>query len=151
MTRRVLLTGLLLLGVLGGQVLATSVGVGAGFDPTGIVIISAITELPVLEFLDLRAEVGFATDEIAGLMMVTLGGLGHYAFPPIEPFAGLGVGAALTPPPFSTGFVVEGYGGLRVVPFDPIFLFVQARLVARYIQTGWTIGPIYEAGLQVRF
>ena len=151
MKRQSLWLAFLVLIVVGGTASATSVGVGAGLDPTGIVIVSAVTELPIAEFFDLRAEVGFATDEIEGLMMVTLGGLAHYAFPPVEPFAGLGVGAALTPPPFSTGFVVEGYAGLRVTPFDPIFLFLQARLVARYSSTGWTIGPIYEAGIQVRF
>lgn len=151
MKRRNLWLILLLLAVFGGQAFATSVGLGIGLDPTGLIIASAITELPLVEYLDLRAEVGFATDEIAGLMMATIGILGHYAFPPLEPFVGLGIGAALTPPPFSTGFVAEGYGGLRVTPFEPVFLYLQARLIARYRAPGWTIGPIYEAGMQVRF
>ena len=136
---------------MGFSAYAISVGVGIGFDPTGVTLVNAITETPITEFLDARAEVGIALNQIAGLMLISIDVLGHMPFPPVDPFAGIGIGAALTPPPFSTGLILEAVGGVRIIPAEPLILFAQARLIARYSAAVWTIGPVYEAGVQLRF
>jgi len=41
--------------------------------------------------------------------------------------------------------------GTRVLAFEPIALFLQARFVLRYSGGVWTTGPIFEGGLQIRF
>ena len=75
----------------------------------------------------------------------------HYPVPPIDPFVGLGGGVALTPPPFSTGVVVEGVAGVRAILFEPVALYGQIRYLIRWSGAGITTGPIYEAGVQLRF
>ena len=130
---------------------AVSVGIGIGWDPTGLTLVNALTEMPITDLLDLRAEVGIALDRAVGLMLASGAILAHYPFPPVDPFVGLGVGAALTPPPFSTGLVLEAVAGVRIVPFHPVCLFGQLRYLARWSAAGWTLGPVYEAGLQLRF
>ena len=141
--------GVILLG--GGATTATSIGVGFGLDPTGLLIISAMTETAVTDSLDLRAEAGIATDEVAGLMVATGTLLYHYPIPPVDPFVGIGAGVAMTPPPFSTGVVVEGVAGVRVIPFEPVALYAQIRYLIRWSGAGITTGPIYEVGVQLRF
>jgi hypothetical protein len=137
--------------ILGGAAHATSVGLAAGLDPTGIFLVNALTELPISPDFDLRAEVGFATGDMAGLMLVTGSVLGHHVFERVDPFLGLGVGVALTPPPFSTGLVLEGAAGVRLLPVDAVALFAQVRYLVRWLNDGFTSGPVYEAGLEVRF
>jgi hypothetical protein len=88
---------------------------------------------------------------MAGLMLITGSVLYHQVFPPVDPFVGLGVGVALTPPPFTTGLVIEGAAGLRILPLESVVLFAQVRYLVRWLSGGITSGPIYEAGLEVRF
>ncbi len=130
---------------------ATNVGMTAGFDPTGILLVNALTELPVSPDFDLRAEVGIATGDMAGLMLITGLVLGHRTFGPADPFLGLGAGVALTPPPFTTGLVVEGAAGVRVALFDGLALLAEVRYLVRWLEDGFTSGPVYEAGLEVQF
>lgn len=176
MTRARCIAGVLFILIgLGGAAEATSVGLAVGLDPTGILLLSALTELPVSPNIDLRAHVGIATGDMAGLMLITgtvvahyeLGGhLGkptmavaggqstlfvHPIYPAIDPFLGLGAGVALTPPPFTTGLVLEGVAGVRILPLDLLALFAQARLLVRWLDEGFTAGPVYEAGFEVRF
>jgi len=135
----------------GASSAATTIGIGFGYDPTGLLVVSALTETPINESLDLRAEAGIATDEIAGLMLATGTLLYHFPVPPIDPFAGIGAGVALTPPPFSTGVVIEAVGGVRVMPLEAVSLYAQLRYLVRWSGGGITTGPIYEAGVQLRF
>jgi hypothetical protein len=137
--------------ILGGVAAATSVGGAAGVDPTGIWIFTVLTELPLTTDLDLRAAVGLATGDLAGLMLVTGSVLYHWMMAPVDPFLGLGVGAALTPPPFTTGLVIEGTAGIRVLPVEMLAVFAEVRYLVRWSAEGITSGPIYEAGLEVRF
>jgi len=130
---------------------ATTLGLGVGLDPTGILMFSALTEVAISESFSLQAEAGIATGEVAGLMLATAAILYHAPFPPVDPFVGIGAGAALTPPPFSTGLVAEGIAGVRVAVIDPVSLFVQLRYLVRWSGAGVTAGPIYEAGVQFRF
>ena len=151
MRRSAIVCGVLSVILLGVGASATSIGVGFGLDPTGLLIISALTETAITDSIDLRAEAGIATDEVAGLMVATGTLLYHYPVPPIDPFVGIGGGVALTPPPFSTGVVVEGVAGVRVILFEPLALYGQIRYLIRWSGAGITTGPIYEAGVQLRF
>jgi len=142
---------LAILSIVGGVAGATTVGFAVGLDPTGIFLLNALTELPVSPDLDVRAEIGVATGEMAGLMLITGSVLYHQVFPSVDPFVGLGVGVALTPPPFTTGLVIEGAAGLRILPLESVVLFAQVRYLVRWLGDGIMSGPIYEAGLEVRF
>ena len=142
---------LAILSIVGGVAGATTVGFAVGLDPTGIFLLNALTELPVSPDLDVRAEIGVATGDVAGLMLITGSVLYHQVFPSVDPFVGLGVGVALTPPPFTTGLVIEGAAGLRILPLESVVLFAQVRYLVRWLGDGIMSGPIYEAGLEVRF
>ena len=131
--------------------MSSGVGLTAGLDPTGLWLIGAVTELSITEIFDLRAQIGFAAQEIEGLMLASLSVLPHWLMPPIDPFAGVGVGVALTPPPFSTGLIVEGVAGMRLVPADVVSVILQARYLVRWTAGNWTAGPIYEGGILINF
>jgi len=130
---------------------SSGIGVSAGIDPTGLWLIGALTELSITEIVDLRAQIGFATQEIEGLMLASLSILPHLSMPPIDPFIGIGVGIALTPPPFSTGLVVEGAVGIRLVPANVVSIMLQARYLLRWTAGNWTAGPIFEGGILFNF
>ncbi len=131
---------------------AASAGLGVGVDPTGLWIVSAMAETAVSPSFDLRAEVGFAVSEsISGLMLATTSILFHVPTPPVDPYAGLGVGAALTPPHYTSAVVFEAVGGVRIPLFEPVGLLAQARYLVRWSTSGWTMGPVYEAGLFAAF
>ena len=138
-------------GLVGVSLQAVTIGFGVGYEVSGLILVSALTETPINESIDVRAQVGFATPGIAGLMLLTMDLLAHWLIPPLDPYLGLGIGAALTPPPFSTGLVVEGVVGLRAAPHNIVQLFLQARYVLRRSGTGWDAGPVFEAGLLGRF
>jgi hypothetical protein len=142
---------LAILSLVGGIAGATAVGFAVGLDPTGVFLLSALTELPVSPSFDVRTEIGIATGDMAGLMLITGSVLYHQVFPPVDPFVGLGVGVALTPPPFTTGLVLEGSAGLRILPIESVVLFAQVRYLVRWLGGGVMSGPVYEAGLEVRF
>ena len=130
---------------------ASGVGATVGFEPTGLWLIGALTELSVGDFIDLRAQIGFATQEIEGLMLGTLSILPHWALPPVDPFLGVGIGVALTPPPFSTGLLLEGSAGVRLVPHDIVSILLQVRYLLRYTEGVWTTGPVFEGGILINF
>jgi hypothetical protein len=151
MKRRIIVWGVLSSILVGLAASATTIGLGVGLDPTGILMFGALTEVAISDSFGLQAEAGIAAGDVAGLMLATAAVLYHVPLPPVDPFVGIGVGAALTPPPYSTGVVVEGIAGVRVPVFDPVSLFVQARYLVRWSGDGITTGPIYEAGVQFRF
>jgi len=70
---------------------------------------------------------------------------------PIDPFVGVGVGIALTPPPFSSGLVVEGAAGIRLVPTNVVSIMLQARYLLRWTEGILTSGPIFEGGILINF
>ncbi len=140
---------LLTVGLVGVGLHAVTIGFGVGYEVSGLILLSALTETRINGAIDLRAQVGFATTDIAGLMLVTMDLLSHWLVPPLDPFVGLGIGAALTPPPFSTGLVVEGVAGLRAAPSNVVRLFLQARYIVRRAGAGWHAGPVFEGGLLV--
>jgi len=152
MTRaKCIAVSLAILFIVAGVAGATTVGFAVGLDPTGIFLLNALTELSVSPDVDVRAEIGMATGDMAGLVLITGSVLYHQVFPPVDPFVGLGVGVALTPPPFTTELVIEGMAGVRPWPVDIVALFAPARYLVRWLSGGITSGPIYEAGLEVRF
>ena len=144
----------LLIGLLGWvSIVGTGSGVGAvaGVDPTGLWLFGAMTELSITQVFDLRAQIGFATQGIEGLMLVSLSALPHVILPPVDLFAGLGLGVALTPPPFSTGFIVEGSAGIRLVPADIGSVILQARYILRWTGGELYYGPVFEGGILINF
>jgi len=153
MMKQAIVLGLLigLLGWVSIPALSSGVGLSAGFDPTGLWLIGALTELSITEIFDLRAQIGFATQDIEGLMLASVSVLPHWSMPPIDPFVGVGVGIALTPPPFSTGLVMEGAAGVRLVPTDVVSIVLQARYLLRWVGGDWTSGPIFEGGILINF
>jgi len=140
-----------LLGLLSISGMGSGVGAVAGFDPTGLWLIGAMTELSLTDVFDVRAQIGFATQDIEGLMLVSLSVLPHAVMPPVDLFVGLGIGVALTPPPFTTGLVVEGAAGLRLVPADIVSIILQARYLLRWTGGIWTSGPVFEGGILINF
>lgn len=131
--------------------MSSGVGLSAGLDPTGLWLMGAMTELSITEIFDLRAQIGFAVPRVEGLMLASVSVLPHWAVPPIDLFAGIGVGIALTPPPFSTGLVMEGSAGVRLVPADVVSIILQARYLLRWTGGGWTSGPIFEGAILINF
>lgn len=144
-----LLIGLLAWGSIPGM--SSGVGLSAGFDPTRLWLIGALTELSITEIVDLRAQISFATQDIEGLMLASISVLPHWSMPPVDPFFGIGVGVALTPPPFSTGLVVEGSAGVRLVPADVVSIILQVRYLLRWTGDDWDSGPIFEGGILINF
>ncbi|MEW5826593.1 MAG: hypothetical protein AB1778_07140 [Candidatus Bipolaricaulota bacterium] len=149
--RRAVVLAVVGVAALGLASAGASAGLVLGYDPTGLWIWSALTETPIAEVVDLRAQVGFSTTGAAGLMLATASVVAHPTWAPFQPFVGVGAGAALTPPPFTTGLLVEGVGGLRVVAAPWLALLFQARVLVRWTDAGVTAGPLFEAGAEVRF
>ena len=138
---------LLAAGLVGVELHAVTVG----SEVSGLILLNALTEIRIRETFDLRPQVGFAMPGIAGLMHVTMDLLSHWPAPPLDPFLGLGIGAALTPPPFPTGLDIEGVAGARAAPSDAIWMSLQARDIVREARIGWSSGPVFEGGLLVGF
>ena len=130
---------------------AVTIGLGVGYETSGLILAGALTETPISRLIDVRVQVGFAMSDIAGLMLVTMDLLTHWTLPPLGPYVGIGIGAALTPPPFSTGLVVEGLAGTRAAVSSVVWLFLQARYLLRWTRAGFNAGPVLEGGLLVRF
>lgn len=151
--KQAIIYGLLigLIALISAPAAASGFGFTAGFEPTGLWILGATTELSVIEFVDVRAQIGFATQQIEGLMLATLSAVPHWLMPPVDPFIGFGLGVALTPPPYSTGIVVEGSAGVRLVPADVVSILLQARYLMRWTGTSWTSGPVFEGGILINF
>jgi len=146
-----MLATLLIVGVLALGLQAITVGIGVGYEITGLVLIGCLTEVPIGEHVDVRAQIGFATPGITGLMLISMDALAHWPVPPLDPFVGLGAGVALTPPPYSTGMILEAVGGLRLAPTEIVQLYLQARYILRRADGRWSDGPIFEGGLLLRF
>jgi len=146
-----LLVGILAVGTVGLAVHGVAVGLSAGYEISGLFLVGALTEMAVNPLFDLRAQIGFATSDVSGLMLVSADLLAGWPVPPVEPYLGLGVGAALTPPPFSTGFVIEALIGVRAALSELVGGFIQARYLVRWSDAGWTAGPVFEGGLLVAF
>ena len=151
MKRRTLALSIVCLALLAPAVAAATVGIAVGYEPSGLMVYSAITETDVGESVNLRAEAGIATNEIAGLMLATGTILYHFPLPPVDPFVGLGGGVAMTPPPFTTGIVVEAVAGIRIGLTDAIGFVGQLRYLIRWSEGQIWPGPVFEVGLQYRF
>lgn len=127
-----------------------TLGLGVGLDPTGIFLINALTERALGEGADLRVEVGLASGNLVGLMLLSGSFLVHQPFLPLDPFAGVGGGLAVTRVP-SIGLTLEGILGTRILLFEPVGALVQVRYIFRLSASGLSAGPLYEAALLVSF
>jgi hypothetical protein len=143
-----MLTGIALVG---SGLSAVTIGLAADHEVAAPVPVGALTETPACEAIDLRAQIGFATSNIGGLMLVTVDALAHWVISPLDPYLGLGVGAALTPPPFSTGPGIEAVVGVRAAPANIVQLFLDARYLTSWSGGDWNGGPVLQGGLLVRY
>ena len=123
---------------------------GIGVDPTGVLLVSALAEISFGNLIDLRAQLGIVTQNVAGLLLFGGAVLVHQPFPPFDPYLGGGIGLALAPG-FSTGFTVEGLLGTRIELLRPVAAFIELRYVGRFSEVGWTAGPLLEGGLLLSF
>ena len=141
---------LLLLDLLVAPVFAVQIGMGIGVDPTGVLLVSALAEISFGNLIDLRAQLGIVTQNVAGLLLFGGAVLVHQPFPPFDSYLGGGIGLALAPG-FSTGFTVEGLLGTRIELLRPVAAFIELRYVGRFSEIGWTAGPLFEGGLLLSF
>jgi len=129
-----------------------SVGLGGGFDPTGLFFMEALVEIPIAEWIDLRTQMSIALNsDITGLMLVNISALAHRPIEFFDPFLGMGIGVALTPRGYSVGFTVNGLAGVRIALFEPVSAFLDVHYVLRFTEEGLSHGPIYEAGFRATF
>ncbi len=129
-----------------------SVGLGGGFDPTGLFFMGALIEIPMAEWIDLRTQMSIALNsDITGLMLVNISALAHRPIEFFDPFLGMGIGVALTPRGYSVGFTVNGLAGVRIALFEPVSAFLDVHYVLRFTEEGLSHGPIYEAGFRATF
>jgi len=147
MTRRTLALGIVLLAP---SVVAAMIGIAVGYGPSGLMLFSAVRETQVGESIDLRAEAGIATHEIAGLRLATGTVLYYFPWPPVDPFVGLGGGIAMTAPPFTTGVLVEADAGLLIDRIETIGFAGRLRDLVRWSEDQTWPEPVFGASLQRR-
>jgi hypothetical protein len=130
---------------------ATSIGIGAGIDPTGIIMVGTTTETLLMDYLGLRAQVGIAVNAgINGLMTMNATACGYYPMFPFMPFIGLGGGIALTPGGFN-GWTIDALAGTHIVIAPPVSVFFDLHYVVRFSSFAITYGPVYEGGVSFSF
>ncbi len=150
MKQYIVLIAISLLLAAAGTGYSASIGIGAGLDPTGLIVFDVTSEVHFGDSLGLRAELGFSTINVEGLML--LGGL-LFVHQPVEifdPFAGGGIGVAVTKADGSA-LTIEGAIGTHVTLLDPVSAFIDVRYIARFTEYGINSGPLYEAGLALHF
>ncbi len=150
MKRHIALVTVVLLLAAAGAGYSASIGVGAGLDPTGLILFNVTSEVHFGDVLGMRAELGFSTINVEGLML--LGGLlfVHQPVEILDPFAGVGIGVAVTKADGSS-LTVEGAIGTHVALFAPVSAFIDIRYIVRFTAYGINSGPLYEAGLALHF
>ncbi len=151
MNKRTLVATVIVLLIVPVWASATSIGIGAGIDPTGMIMVGTITEMPLMDYLGLRAQLSVAVNSgIAGLMTMNATLCGYYPLPPFAPFIGLGGGVALTPSPYNWGGTLDALVGTHIAIAEPVSLFFDVHYVVRF-STVTTYGPIYEGGISFSF
>ncbi|TSA50230.1 hypothetical protein D4R47_02550 [archaeon] len=151
MNMRTLIVAIMVLMVVPVWVGATSIGIGAGIDPTGMIMVGTTTETPLMDYLGLRAQLAIAVNSgIAGLMTMNATLCGYYPLLPFVPFIGLGGGIALTPSPYDWGWTIDALVGTHIAIAEPVSIFFDVHYVVRF-STVITYGPIYEGGISFSF
>jgi hypothetical protein len=130
---------------------ATSIGIGAGIDPTGIIMVGTTTETLFLEHFGLRVQIGIAVNSgINGLMTMNGIACGYYPVFPFMPFVGLGAGVALTPSGYN-GWTIDSLAGTHIFIAPPVSAFLDLHYVVRFSSSAITYGPIFEGGVSFSF
>jgi len=127
-----------------------SLGLGIGIDPTGLILFNVASEAEFGDVISLRAQMGFSTLNVEGLMLIGGMILVHYPVEFVDPFAGIGIGAAVTKARGSA-LTLEGGLGSHITLFGPLQAFIDVRYIARFTSYGIDTGPLYESGLSVFF
>ena len=64
---------------------ATSIGIGVGIDPTGMIMVGTTTETLFMDYLGLRAQIGVAVNSgINGLMTMNATACGYFPVFPLS-------------------------------------------------------------------
>ncbi|HDL86170.1 MAG TPA: hypothetical protein ENH11_07600 [Candidatus Acetothermia bacterium] len=153
MKKRTLVVAIIVLLIVPVWASATSIGIGAGIDPTGMIMVGTITETPLIDFLGLRAQLSVAVNSgISGLMTMNATLCGYYPLPPFALFIGLGGGVVLTPSGVQNrlGWTLDALAGTHIAISEPASLFFDIHYVVRFSAV-ITYGPIYEGGISFSF
>ncbi len=153
MTRTILLFMILAVVVLFASAMGAgmaSIGAIAGIDPTGVMMVGAIADVPMNSFLDMRMQLSFSVNsDINGLLLVGGALVARYPISMFTPFFGVGGGVAVTPRGFSLGMTLDGIVGAHIALVGPVGAFVDLHYIARFTATTITAGPLYEAGISI--
>ena len=151
MNKRTLVAAIIVLMVVSVCASATSIGISAGIDPTGIIMVGTVTETPFADFVGLRAQLSIAVNSgISGLMTMNATICGYYPVLPFVPFIGLGGGVALTPSGYNWGWTIDALAGTHIAISEPVNLFFDVHYIVRFSAV-ITYGPIYEGGISFSF
>ncbi len=153
MNMRTIVIAILVLMVLSTCATATSIGISAGIDPTGMIMVGTIAETPLVDYVGLRAQLSIAVNSgIAGLMTMNAAAFGYYPLAPFAPYIGLGGGVALTPSSVHNrfGWTLDGIAGTHIAIAEMVSLFSDVHYIVRF-STVITYGPIYEGGISFSF
>lgn len=130
---------------------ATSIGIAAGIDPTGMIMVGTTVETPFVDYLGMRAQLSVAVNSgIAGLMTMNATVCGYYPLLPFVPFIGLGGGIALTPSEYNWGWTLNALVGTHIAIAEPVSLFLDVHYIVRFSEV-ITYGPVYEGGVSFAF
>lgn len=136
--------------VMAASTSAASIGAIAGIDPTGVMMVGAIADVPMNSFLAMRMQLSFSVNsDTNGLLLV--GGMlvARYPTSIFTPFFGVGGGVAVTPRGFSFGMTLDGIVGAHIMLVGPVGAFVDLHYIVRFTATAITSGPLYEAGISL--
>ncbi|HHR84786.1 hypothetical protein J7K60_01920 [Candidatus Bipolaricaulota bacterium] len=151
MNKRTIVAAIIVLIIVPVWASATSIGISAGIDPTMMIMIGTVTEVPVIDYVGLRAQLSVAVNSgIAGLMTMNAAVCGYYPLLPFIPFIGLGGGIALTPSGFNWGWTLDALAGTHIAIAEPVSLFFDVHYIVRFSAV-ITYGPIYEGGISFSF
>jgi len=151
MNTRTIVAAIIALMVIPVWASATSIGIAAGIDTTGMIMIGTTVETPLVDYVGMRAQLSVAVNSgIAGLMTMNATICGYYPIAPFVPFVGLGGGIALTPRGYSWGWTLNALVGTHIAIAEPVSMFFDVHYIVRFSEV-ITYGPIYEGGISFSF
>ena len=153
MNTRTIVAAIIVLIVIPVWASATSIGIAAGIDTTGMIMIGTTVETPLVDYVGMRAQLSVAVNSgIAGLMTMNATICGYYPIAPFVPFLGLGGGVALAPSSVhnSFGWTLNALVGTHIAIAEPVSIFFDVHYIVRFSEV-ITYGPIYEGGISFSF
>jgi len=151
MNMRITVAAIIVLIVIPVWASATSIGIAAGIDTTGMIMVGTTVETPLVDYVGVRAQLSVAVNSgIAGLMTMNATICGYYPIAPFVPFIGLGGGIALTPHRYNWGWTLDALAGTHIAIAERVSLFLDIHYIVRFSEV-ITYGPVYEGGISFSF